>query len=149
MSFDQARMEIVAACRELADRGYLAGTGGNLAYRIDEEHFAITPSATDYYAMEADDICVLRLDDLTRVEGTRKPSVEHKLHAHLFLLHHDCRASIHTHQPVASAYTLLGRGARDSASCVTRCSWSQGWLCGLCPFGNRLPCLEIETSNPA
>ncbi len=80
MNFDQARREVVATCLELADKGYLAGTGGNVAYRIDDEHFAVTPTATDYYAMRPEDICVLRLDDLVRVAGDSRPSVEHRLH---------------------------------------------------------------------
>jgi L-fuculose-phosphate aldolase len=109
MNFELARLEVIATCLDLADKGYLAGTGGNVAYRIDDDHFAVTPSATDYYAMEPEDICVLRLDDSARVAGDRRPSVEHRLHAHLLRARPDCRASIHTHQPMAGAYSLLGR----------------------------------------
>ena len=109
MNFEQARREVVAACRELADKGYLAGTGGNVACRADDGHFMVTPTATDYYAMRPEDICVLRLDNLARVAGDRRPSIERKLHAHVLRVRQDCRASIHTHQPIASAYTLLGR----------------------------------------
>jgi L-fuculose-phosphate aldolase len=109
MMFDRVRQEVVSACRLLADMGYLAGTGGNVACRIDNEHFAITPSATDYFAMRPEDVCVLRLDSLARVAGDRQPSVEHRLHAHVLRIRWDCHASIHTHQPIASAYTLLGR----------------------------------------
>ena len=107
MNFDQARCEVIATCLELAEKGYLAGTGGNVACRIDDEHFAVTPTATDYYAMSPEDICVLRLDDLAQIEGDRRPSIEYKLHAHVLRVRRDCRASIHTHQPIASAYTLL------------------------------------------
>jgi len=109
MTFNQERCKVVSTCVLLADKGYLAGTGGNVAYRINDEYFAITPSATDYYAMRPEDICVLRLDDLTLVAGDRRPSVEHRLHAHILRVRRDCDASIHTHQPLASAYTLLGR----------------------------------------
>ncbi len=109
MNFDQPRREVVATCLQLADKGYLAGTAGNVACRIDTEHFAVTPTATDYYVMRPDDICVLRLDNLVCVAGDRRPSIEHRLHAHLLRARRDCRASIHTHQPIASAYTLLGR----------------------------------------
>jgi L-fuculose-phosphate aldolase len=59
--------------------------------------------------MQPEDICVLRLSDLVRVAGERKPSVEHRLHAYVLRARQDCGASIHTHQPIASAYTLLGR----------------------------------------
>lgn len=109
MNFDQARRTVLDTCLELADKGYLAGTGGNVACRIDRELFAITPSATNYYLMTPDDICVLRLDDLVQIGGDRRPSIEHKLHARLLRARPDCDATIHTHQPIASAYTLLGR----------------------------------------
>lgn len=112
MTFEQARHEVVSTCLLLADKGYLAGTGGNVACRIDGAHFAITPSATDYYTMLPEDICVLRLDNLRQVAGDRRPSVELRLHANILRARHDCDASIHTHQPIASAYTLLGRDLR-------------------------------------
>lgn len=114
MIFDRQRREVVSTCRLLADKGYLAGTGGNVAYRVDDNHFAITPSATDYYSMGPEDICVMRLDNLNQVAGDRKPSVELRLHAFVLRIRQDCDASIHTHQPIASAYTLLGRALEIS-----------------------------------
>jgi len=139
MTLDQVRREVIATCLELADKGYLAGTGGNVACRIDDEHFAITPSASDYYSMTPDDICVLRLDSLVRVAGDRRPSVEHKLHANVLRARRDCQASIHTHQPIASAYALLGRDLEipqpahqsmlgGKAICVGYAPSGTGWL---------------------
>lgn len=118
MNFDEARREVLAVCLDLADRGYLPGTGGNVAYRFDDAHFAVTPSSIDYYAMKPEDICVLRLDNLARVASDRRPSIEFRLHAYVLRGRQDCRASIHTHQPIASAYSLLGRFLEipDSAS---------------------------------
>lgn len=105
----QACEAVVRTAVALADQGFLAGVGGNLALRIDAEHFAVTPSASDYYAMAAEDICVLRLSDLKQLAGNGKPSVESGLHARMLKARPDCRASVHTHQPVASAFTLLDR----------------------------------------
>jgi L-fuculose-phosphate aldolase len=102
------RQAVVDLSRNLARQGFLAGTGGNIAVRIDAEHFAVTPSATDYYAMSADDVSVLRLDDLRQVEGARPPSVESSLHARVLRFRRDCDYSVHTHQPIASACALLG-----------------------------------------
>jgi L-fuculose-phosphate aldolase len=59
--------------------------------------------------MRLEDICILRLDNLVQVAGDRRPSIEQRLHAQVLRIRQDCRASIHTHQPIASAYTLLGR----------------------------------------
>ncbi len=102
------RRGIVDLCHLLAGQGYLAATGGNVALRIDSVHFAVTPSATDYYSMSAADVSVLRLDNLHQVEGDRPPSVESGLHAKMLAVRPDATCSIHTHQPLASACALLG-----------------------------------------
>jgi L-fuculose-phosphate aldolase len=103
----EQRQQIVDLCIDMSRRGYLAGTGGNVALRIDAEHFAVTPSATDYLSMSAVDVCVVRLSDLACVEGERTPSVETGLHARVLRQRPDVGCSIHTHQPVASACALL------------------------------------------
>lgn len=109
------RQRIVDLCVDLSQRGHLAGTGGNVALRIDHHHFAVTPSATDYLAMGAADVCVVRLSDLRLVDGARAPSVETGMHARLLRLRPDVRCSIHTHQPVASAWTLMREPLRAAA----------------------------------
>ena len=109
MSTLPIRQQVVDLSVELSHRGHFSGTGGNIALRIDAAHFAVTPSATDYLTMTASDVCVLRLADLKPVEGERAPSVESGLHARVLRARPDVQASIHTHQPVASACALLGR----------------------------------------
>jgi len=109
MKFPSIRQRVVEMSVLLADHGYFAATGGNLALRVDDEHIVVTPSAVDYYRMEPEDICVLRLSDLAKVDGERKPSVETGMHAQVLRQRKDCQASIHTHQPAASALTLLGQ----------------------------------------
>jgi len=108
-STQAVRQRIVELCVALSHRGHLAGTGGNIALRIDADRFAVTPSATDYLTMVADDVCVLRLSDLSVLEGHRAPSVESGLHARVLRARPDVHCSIHTHQPVASACALIGR----------------------------------------
>jgi L-fuculose-phosphate aldolase len=107
MNFETPRRAVIGACRALADRGFLAGVGGNVALRIDQHFFAVTPSGADYYSMSPEDVPVLTLPDLDIVAGRRRPSVESGLHARVFLTRADVQASVHTHQPVASAVALL------------------------------------------
>lgn len=139
MMFQQARETVVKTSITLADRGYLAGTGGNIALRADHDHFLVTPSGTDYYEMGAEDICVMRLSDRVQLEGDKGASVEAGLHANVLNARSDCDASIHTHQPIASAYTLLAipLDVQDEAHaamlgltvpCVSYAPSGTGWL---------------------
>lgn len=139
MMFQQARDVVVKTCVELADMGYLAGTGGNLALRVDKDHLLVTPSATDYYAMGPEDICVLRMRDIRKIEGEKVPTVEASLHAKVLSARPDCTASVHTHQPIASAYTLLSNALDvkdaeaaallgETVPCVSYAPSGTGWL---------------------
>lgn len=109
MKHASQRRTLLDLCLELSRRGYFAATGGNIALRIDEQLMAVTPSATDYLTMSAADVCVLRIADLKQVDGERVPTVESSLHARVLQARPDVHASIHTHQPTASACALLGR----------------------------------------
>jgi len=106
-NFMKERQEIADRCRYFADNGYFAGTGGNIGVRVDDNLMALTPSATDYYSIRAEDVPILRLDTLEVVEGDKTPTIERGLHARMLKMHPSRRASVHTHQPVASAVALL------------------------------------------
>ncbi|RZI55912.1 MAG: class II aldolase/adducin family protein [Rubrivivax sp.] len=112
MKHEIARRHVVDLCLRLSERGYFAGTGGNLMLRMDDGLVAVTPSATDYLVMRPEDVCVLRLVDLSVVDdasgGERQPSVETGLHARVLRARPDVGCSVHTHQPLASACALIG-----------------------------------------
>lgn len=101
--------EMISACIRLADIGFLAGIGGNLAVRVDDTLMVVTPSASDYYSMKPEDLCVLNIHTLGMVEGTKQPTTESGIHASFFKQRPDINVSLHTHQPLASAITLLGK----------------------------------------
>ena len=106
-NFQAQRRQVIEACLQLAEQGFLAGTGGNVALRLDDEHFAVTPSAADYYTLTPANIAVLRLLDLKQVAGDLPPSVESALHATLLRAKPAMHGSVHTHQPLASAVGLI------------------------------------------
>ena len=96
--------------RMLLESGLVARTWGNFSARLDETHFAITPSGLGYEGMQAEDIVRFCLTDGT-YEGTRKPSSEKGIHAEAYRLFADAGFVIHTHQVYATA---LGLGAPES-----------------------------------
>jgi L-fuculose-phosphate aldolase len=133
--FAEARRQILDACRTLADEGFLPGTGGNIAIRINESAFAVTPSAADYYTMQPEDICVLNLRSLKRIDAKKKPSVESGLHAKLLRFRPEFTASIHTHQPIASGVALINQPIPISS------------LSDVARLGNRVPVVPYAPSG--
>jgi L-fuculose-phosphate aldolase len=132
------RQRVVDLCIALSRQGYLAATGGNVALRVDPEHFVVTPSSIDYFTMNAADICVIRLSDRARVDGARKPSVETGLHARVLSRRPDVWCCIHTHQPVASAFALLGEALTVEEPRARACLGARVPLVGYMPSGTAL-----------
>jgi L-fuculose-phosphate aldolase len=108
MNLQEARRMALEACLYLAGQGFLAGTSGNLAVRIEDGLFVVTPSGRDYFRLAPTDLCVLQLNPLKQLAGPYPPSVETGLHARLLRQRPDLAASVHTHQPLASAAALVG-----------------------------------------
>ncbi len=134
----EQRQRVVDLCVALSRQGYLAATGGNVALRVDPEHFVVTPSAVDYFTMEAGDVCVIRLADLARVDGDRKPSVETGLHARVLGRRPDVGCCIHTHQPLASAFALLGEALPVDEPGARACLGPRVPIVGYMPSGTSL-----------
>jgi L-fuculose-phosphate aldolase len=105
--FMAERQEIADMCRAFADEGYFAGTGGNIGVRVDDRLMAVTPSATDYYSVRVEDVAILDIETLEIIEGDKPPTVEKGLHGRMLRMHRGRSASVHTHQPIASAVALL------------------------------------------
>lgn len=104
---NEFRQMIADTARDLAHKGFLSGTGGNLSVRIPGENaFAITPSNYDYLKMTAEDICVLDMN-LTPLTGSRKPSIESGMHAAVYKVRPDVNAIIHTHQVYPSTLAII------------------------------------------
>jgi L-ribulose-5-phosphate 4-epimerase len=107
--YDLYKRQVLEYCQQLAHKGYLIGTGGNLSVRVEgEETIAITPSSRDYLTLALDDICVIGWD-LRRIEGELPPSIETAAHIAVYTNRADANAVIHTHQPYASLFTLINR----------------------------------------
>ena len=106
-SYANPRQQVVQIAQELTRKGYLMATGGNLSVRVlGEPAFAITPSNYDYMKMTVEDVCILGMD-LSSREGRLPPSVESSMHAAIYAVRPDVNAIVHTHQPYASALSLI------------------------------------------
>ena len=70
---------IVAAAKELLEKGLVEGTSGNISARMEDGNIAVTPSSLDYRIMTPEDIVVVNpAGDV--VSGERGPTSEKYLH---------------------------------------------------------------------
>ena len=93
----------------LLEKKLVARTWGNISSRIDEKHFAITPSGLGYETLTADDIPVFNMEEETWTG--RKPSSEKRIHAACYAQYPEVNFVIHTHQDYATAIGLVGAAA--------------------------------------
>lgn len=107
--YQAVRQQVIDYTRQLADDGFLKGTGGNVSMRVPgADALAITPSNHDYYTMQADDICVYTLNG-DKIAGDLKPSIEMGFHSAVYQVRPDVGCVMHTHQDFASAIALINK----------------------------------------
>lgn len=109
MNEHEIKNSIVQTGLILLEKKLVARTWGNISSRIDEKHFAITPSGLSYETLTADDIPVFNMEDETWTG--RKPSSEKRIHAACYAQYPEVNFVIHTHQDYATAIGLVGTGA--------------------------------------
>ncbi len=112
MELLQAKLNVIEAGKELVKEGLIQRTWGNVSCRIDDTHFAITPSGRDYLSLTEKDIVVVNIADLS-YDGDIKPSSEKGIHAKCYQLRPDVNFVIHTHQTYASLAGLAGMDIND------------------------------------
>jgi len=104
--WQKEREAIVAAGREIAAKGLVAGSAGNVSMRLgDAELLAITPRGKRYDAFSAADVQVIDFA-AEPVEGDQVPSVESLMHIAAYRARPDARAVVHTHSIYASVLAV-------------------------------------------
>jgi L-fuculose-phosphate aldolase len=102
------RAAVIAAARELTDRGLSVGTSGNVSARLDAAHFLVTPTGRDYATLEPGDLAVVRADGIWY--GRARPSSEWRFHRDIYAVRPEVGAVVHTHSRHATALACTGSG---------------------------------------
>ena len=104
MLLQQARWDVVAACRAMSREGLVVATAGNVSVR-DGDLLAISPSGLSYEALTPELVGVHDLDG-EPVDARLTPSSELPLHL-LVYARTPARAVVHTHAPASTALGLV------------------------------------------
>lgn len=105
--FIEQKTKVVEAGIRLQTEQLVARTWGNVSCRIDETHYAITPSGISYDSLTPDDIVVMDMETGEH-EGSHKPSGERGIHTASYKTFSEANFVIHTHQTFATAISLAG-----------------------------------------
>ena len=102
------KREVIDGGIRMLSEGITIGTWGNVTVRDPETGYVyLSPSGMPYKTLVEDDIVVLRLDG-SRVEGTRKPTIETEMHLAIYRSRPECNAVIHTHPIYSTAFSAMG-----------------------------------------
>jgi L-ribulose-5-phosphate 4-epimerase len=109
----ELKQSVVLYGRQMAERGLVAGTWGNISLRSNVgNRIAITPSGQPYSELTPEDIVVV--DTVGNVLEGRRPSSELPLHLAIYTARADVRAIVHTHSLFATACAVAGEAIPPS-----------------------------------
>ena len=95
----------VEVCHRLSANMYVTGHGGNLARKLKEDLFLITPTRMNKGDVQGDDVVIIDSEG-TVVEGRRRPTGETPMYVNFFHERPDVNSVIHCHPPVTNAFAI-------------------------------------------
>jgi L-fuculose-phosphate aldolase len=97
------------AGKELAAKGLVKGTSGNISARIPStDTFLIKPSGARMERLKPEELVLVDLEG-NKISGRRDVSAETPMHAAIYRARHDVQAVVHTHAPTATAFGIAGK----------------------------------------
>jgi L-fuculose-phosphate aldolase len=102
------RDELVQLGRRMYERGYIAGTDGNLSVRFGDRWILTTPSGVHKGMLKPEQIVKCDLQGRPAGPEGLRPSSEVRMHTLVYQLRPDVLAAIHGHPVHAVALSLVG-----------------------------------------
>ena len=97
--------EFVAVCGRLADLHYVTSSGGNLAWKVEDNLMLITPTKTYKGSITAEDVLFMDIEGKV-VEGKHRPTGEVPMYLRFFKKRPDIKAVLHCHPPAVCAVAM-------------------------------------------
>ncbi len=97
--------EFIALGVYLSEKGYIAGSAGNLSIKRDDNHILCTPTHANLGALKPGALSVITLDG-ERLEG-EKPTKEVAFHQAIYKKYAQAKAIIHLHSTYLTALSCL------------------------------------------
>jgi L-fuculose-phosphate aldolase len=100
--------QIVQIGQRLAQKGFIAGSDGNISIRISPSEIMVTPSGLPKGQLSPDDMVLV---DPTgrKISGSRAASSELLMHLYVYQQRPEIQACVHAHPPHVTAFAVTGR----------------------------------------
>lgn len=108
MTASAVARRMAQCCRQLAERGLIAGQDGNLSVRLGRDRVLVTPAGVIKALVGPLDMVEVDLRGRRR-RGRRNPTTELDLHLRILTRRPDVGAVVHAHPPVATGFAVAGR----------------------------------------
>jgi L-fuculose-phosphate aldolase len=108
----EPRRQIVEVGLRLQERGFLAGSDGNISLRMEDNRILITPAGKPKGRLDPTDLLVLNPDG-QRLEGCGSPTTEMAMHLAVYRARPEVNACVHTHPPYTTAFAVTGISLPD------------------------------------
>ena len=102
-----ASHELVRAGKILAQKGFVAGSDGNLSVRLDEHKILVTPGGLPVGELSVEDVVTVAPDGQP-LKGRHRPTSELAMHLMVYRSRPDAAACVHSHAPHATAFAVAG-----------------------------------------
>lgn len=129
MLLENERIQVVEFGKKMSSAGLSKGTSGNISvFDAETGYMVISPSGIGYFETQPEDCVVMTLDGKI-IDGDKKPSSEHDLHAAMYKAKPDMRGVIHTHstfcttiacmrQPIRAVHYVIGGAGTAEVPCA-------------------------------
>jgi L-fuculose-phosphate aldolase len=98
--------DFLYVCKWMSDLRFVTSHGGNLASKVDDNTYLITPTRRYKNILVAEDLVFIDIDGKT-LEGTREPTGETPMYLNLFRERPDINSAIHCHPPYTNAFAIM------------------------------------------
>jgi L-fuculose-phosphate aldolase len=103
----QARRDLAAYAALAWERGLVAGTSGNLSFRLDDDTLLVTPTGRSLRALRPEDLVRTTLAGEPLDAGVR-PTSELPLHLAAYRVRPEVRCVVHTHPTYCTGWSKTG-----------------------------------------
>jgi len=98
--------QFVKVCGKLAQQLYVTASGGNLAWKLEDNLLLITPTKMNKGDITASDVVFIDLQGKV-VEGQKRPTGETPMYLKFFNQRADIVSVIHCHAPCVGAFAVM------------------------------------------